>query len=81
MLEELPRADRRHRDRAEPGDRLRQGDASSPREAYRTDKGILQIVREKGVLTEAQIQELLDPEKLTGLDPSIYQGKSAPKGR
>jgi aspartate ammonia-lyase len=50
-------------------------------EAYRTDKGILQIVREKGVLTEAQIQELLDPEKLTGLDPSVYQGKAAPKGR
>ena len=50
-------------------------------EAYRTDKGILEIVREKKILTEAQIQELLDPEKLTGLDPSTYSGKAAPKRR
>jgi aspartate ammonia-lyase len=50
-------------------------------EAYRTNKGILEIVREKKILTEAQIQELLDPEKLTGLDPSVYSGKAPRKGR
>jgi len=45
------------------------------KEAYSTNKGILQIIREKKILTEAQIKELLDPEKLTGLDPSLYQKK------
>jgi aspartate ammonia-lyase len=44
-------------------------------EAYRTNKGILEIVREKKILTEAQIQQLLDPVKLTGLDKSKYQNK------
>jgi len=41
-------------------------------EAYRTGKGLLEIIREKHILTEDQIRQLLDPEKLTGLDPSIY---------
>ena len=41
-------------------------------EAYRTGKGILEIIREKKLLTEAQIKELLDPVKLTGLDTSKY---------
>jgi len=41
-------------------------------EAYRTGKGLLEIVREKKILTEEQIKDLLDPAKLTGLDPSIY---------
>jgi len=41
-------------------------------EAYKTGKGIIEIIREKKVLTEQQIQELLDPAKLTGLDPSQY---------
>jgi aspartate ammonia-lyase len=45
-------------------------------EAYATKKGILEIVREKKILSEAQIQELLNPEKLTGLDPSVYKGKA-----
>ncbi|MFN8006930.1 MAG: aspartate ammonia-lyase [Terriglobia bacterium] len=45
-------------------------------EAYKSGKGILEIIREKKVLTEKQIQELLDPVKLTGLDPSLYQKKS-----
>jgi aspartate ammonia-lyase len=44
-------------------------------EAYRTNKGILEIIREKKILTEAQIQQLLDPVKLTGLDKSKYQNK------
>jgi aspartate ammonia-lyase len=44
-------------------------------EAYKSGKGILEIIREKKILTEPQIQELLDPAKLTGLDKSKYQGK------
>jgi aspartate ammonia-lyase len=42
-------------------------------EAYRSGKGILQIIREKKILTEAQIKDLLDPVKLTGLDKSKYK--------
>jgi aspartate ammonia-lyase len=45
--------------------------------AYRSNRGILEIVREQKILTEAQIEELLDPEKLTGLDPDLYKGKAA----
>ena len=41
-------------------------------EAYKSGKGILEIIREKKVLTEQQIKELLDPVKLTGLDKSKY---------
>jgi aspartate ammonia-lyase len=41
-------------------------------EAYDSGKGILEIIREKHVLTEAQINELLDPVKLTNLDRSKY---------
>jgi aspartate ammonia-lyase len=41
-------------------------------EAYKSGKGIIEIIREKKVLTEKQIQDLLDPAKLTGLDPSNY---------
>ena len=44
-------------------------------EAYRTNKGILEIIREKHILTEAQIQQLLDPVKLTGLDKEKYSNK------
>jgi len=44
-------------------------------EAYRSGKGILEIIREKNILTEEQIKDLLDPSKLTGLDPSKYQKK------
>jgi aspartate ammonia-lyase len=43
------------------------------REAKQSGKGILEIIREKNVLTEQQIQELLDPVKLTGLDKAKYQ--------
>jgi aspartate ammonia-lyase len=42
-------------------------------EAYKTGKGILEIIREKKVLTEDQIKDLLDPIKLTNLDKSKYQ--------
>jgi aspartate ammonia-lyase len=41
-------------------------------EAYKSGKGILEIIREKKVLTEQQIKELLDPVKLTGLDATKY---------
>ena len=39
-------------------------------EAYKTNKGILEIIREQKLLTEQQINDLLDPVKLTGLDKS-----------
>lgn len=44
-------------------------------EAYKSGKGILEIIREKKILSEAQIKELLDPIKLTNLDKSKYQAK------
>lgn len=43
------------------------------REAYQSGKGILEIIREKNILTEQQIKDLLDPVKLTGLDKTKYQ--------
>jgi len=42
-------------------------------EAYKSGKGILEIIREKKILTEEQIADLLDPVKLTNLDPSQYK--------
>jgi len=42
-------------------------------EAYSSGKGILEIVREKHLLTEEQIKDLLDPAKLTNLDKSKYK--------
>src|SRR3954469_11691931 len=44
-------------------------------EAYKSGKGILEIIREKKILTEAQIKDLLDPIKLSGLDKSKYKKK------
>jgi aspartate ammonia-lyase len=44
-------------------------------EAYKTNKGILEIIREKKILSEEQIKELLDPVKLTGLDKTRYLRK------
>src|SRR6185503_5849779 len=41
-------------------------------EAYKSGRGILEIIREKKILSEAQIKELLDPVKLSGLDKSKY---------
>lgn len=43
------------------------------KEAYRTGKGIMEIIREKKILTEEQIKDLLDPEKLTNLKPEDYK--------
>jgi aspartate ammonia-lyase len=42
-------------------------------EAYKSGKGVLEVIREKKVLTEAQIKDLLDPVRLTNLDISKYQ--------
>jgi aspartate ammonia-lyase len=42
-------------------------------EAYSSGKGVLEVIREKHVLTEQQISELLDPVKLTNLDKSKYR--------
>jgi aspartate ammonia-lyase len=42
-------------------------------EAYKSGKGILEIIRERKILTEAQIAELLDPVKLTQLDKNQYK--------
>jgi aspartate ammonia-lyase len=42
------------------------------REAYQTNRGILELVRERKLLTEEEIREILDPEKLTGLDEKAY---------
>ena len=35
------------------------------KEALETNKGILELIREKKLLTEAQIKELMDPAKMT----------------
>ena len=43
------------------------------KKAYKSGKGILEVIREEKVLTEAQIKDLLDPVKLTKLDKSKYK--------
>ena len=45
-------------------------------EAYRTNKGILEIIREKKILTEEQIAEILDPAALTGLNKAQYKSSN-----
>jgi aspartate ammonia-lyase len=44
-------------------------------EAYKTNKGIIEIIRERKLLTDAQIADLLNPAKLTNLDASTYRQK------
>jgi aspartate ammonia-lyase len=39
-------------------------------EAMKTGRGIMELVRERKVLTEAQIAEVLDPASMTGQRPS-----------
>jgi aspartate ammonia-lyase len=41
-------------------------------DAYKSGKGILEIIREQKVLSEQQIKDLLDPVKLTNLDRTHY---------
>lgn len=45
------------------------------KESKETGKGILELVREQNLLTDEQIEELLSPENMTGLDKSIYENK------
>jgi len=45
------------------------------KESKETGKGILELVREKKLLTEEQIKELLSPESMTGLDRTKYQDR------
>lgn len=45
------------------------------KESMETGKGILELVREKNLLTEEQIQEIFSPENMTGLDKSKYENK------
>ncbi len=45
------------------------------KEAKETGKGILELVREKKLLTEEQIKKLLDPENMVGLDKTKYEKK------
>jgi len=45
------------------------------KEAKETGKGILELVREKKLLTEEQIKEILAPENMVGLDKSKYENK------
>jgi aspartate ammonia-lyase len=40
--------------------------------AYKSGKGLLEVIREEKVLTEPQIKELLNPEKLSNLDTTKY---------
>ena len=43
------------------------------KEAMETGKGILELVREKKLLTEKQIKEIFSPENLTGVDVNKYK--------
>jgi aspartate ammonia-lyase len=46
-------------------------------EAYKSGKGILEVIRERKLLTEAQIKDLLDPAKLTNLNRMTYPKPAA----
>lgn len=41
--------------------------------ALKSGKGLLEVIREEDALTEAQIKDLLNPEKLSNLDTSKYK--------
>jgi aspartate ammonia-lyase len=43
------------------------------REAYSSGKGIIEIIRERHLLNDAQIKDLLDPARLTNLDRNAYR--------
>ncbi len=45
------------------------------KEAKETGKGILELVREKKLLTDDQINELLNPVNMVGLDKSKYENR------
>ncbi len=45
------------------------------KEAMETGKGILELVKEKNLLTDKQIEEIFSAANLTGLDKSKYENK------
>lgn len=45
------------------------------KEAMETGKGIIELVREKKLLTEDEIKDILSPANMTGLDKSKYKNK------
>jgi aspartate ammonia-lyase len=45
------------------------------KEAQATGKGIIELVREKKLLTDEEIKQILSPENMTGLDKSKYKNK------
>jgi aspartate ammonia-lyase len=49
--------------------------------AYKSGKGIIEVIREEKALTEAQIKDLLDPVKLTNLDKSLYKDTADKKNK
>ena len=49
-------------------------------EALRTGKGVVELVREKKILTEEQIAEVLDPAAMTGQD-GLHESQGGPRGR
>jgi aspartate ammonia-lyase len=44
-------------------------------EAYKSGKGIVEVIREQKILTDQQINDLLNPVKLTNLDKNQYRPK------
>jgi aspartate ammonia-lyase len=50
-------------------------------EAYKSGKGVLEIIREQHLLTEQQIADVLDPAKLTNLDKSVYRNKGVSRDK
>jgi len=42
-------------------------------EAYKSGKGLIEVIREQHALTDAQIKDLLDPTKLTNLQKEKYR--------
>jgi aspartate ammonia-lyase len=46
-------------------------------EAYSSGKGIIQVIREKKILNEQQIKDLLDPATLTNLNKKEFQQRPA----
>ena len=44
-------------------------------EAYRTGRGVLELIREQGLLSEQQIEELLDPATMTNLNKTKNAGE------
>jgi aspartate ammonia-lyase len=49
--------------------------------AYKSGKGIIEVIREEKALTEEQIKDLLDPVKLTNLDKSLYKDTTDNKNK